>query len=1051
MARIPQEEIERIKREVKLTELAARRGIELVRHGEDNLMGRCPWHEDATPSLCVSPAKNLWHCLGACNVGGDVIEWVMKMENVGFRHAVEMLLGGVDRLTREGKTRIDLPPIELGEDERECLERVAAYYEERLHAATSPQGLEYLEHRGIRNEDFLRSFRIGFADRTLGLRIPESAYKKGRETREALQRAGLFRENGREHFRGCITFPIVDGNGEIVQIYGRKIRDDNRHKHGFHLYLPRPQRGVWNLDGIRESGGTVILCEALIDAATFWCAGYRNVTSAYGVNGFTSEMLEAFKANHVERVLIAYDRDEAGDKAAEHLGLSLAREGMGAFRVVFPRFMDANDYARKVTPSTQSLGLLLHAAEWMGGPKHRGVLGPLPTVLLEREGQVTPATPAMTPHQEPLQPLVVDHHAEVAPAAIEEDPDALLPLAARPVVTPAVVGAINPLPSPPSPPVEPDRSLAVSDYSTIDLSFGDRRYRVRGLEKNLNYNQMKVVLRVARGELVFLDTLDLVAARHRAAYVKQAAVDMGLTEEVIKHDIASVYRQLEQIQEQMIKKTLEPKSAKPSMSEEDMHAAMELCRDPRIFDRLLGDYERCGVVGERVNKLVAFLGAISRLLDDPIAILIQSSSAAGKTKLMDAVLDLTPEEERERYSAMTGQSLFYFEGKSLQHKILAVSEEEGAERAAYALKLLQSEGQLTIASTGKNPTTGRLETQEYRVEGPVMIFLTTTAVEIDEELRNRCIVLTVDEDREQTRAIHELQRAGETLEGMIAREERRSILKLWRNAQRLLRPLRIINPYARLLRFPDGSTRMRRDHPKYLALIRSIALLHQHQRERKIHPHPSGPIEYIEVTKDDIALANELAHEVLGHSIDELSPQTRRLLAVLDENVGRECSKRGLQRCDYRFTNREARDWSGWSDFQVRTHIHKLLDMEYMLLHRGGRGQSFVYELLYDGKGRDGKPFLMGLIEPAELDLRQDPEHRRTNPEHPKGENEHATSIQRAPFEQGSSPEQNGGKPSVEAVLLKKETNNSKKTHRGGNGKASSYPQPVVAQPRGEA
>jgi len=1047
MARIPQEEIERIKSEVKLTELAARRGIELVRHGEDNLMGRCPWHDDDTPSLAISPAKNLWHCLGACSVGGDVIEWVMKMENVGFRHAVEMLLGGVDRLTREGKTRIDLPPIELGEDEGQCLERVAAYYEERLEAATSPQGLEYLEHRGIRNEDFIRRFRIGFADRTLGLRIPESAYKRGRETREALQRAGLFRENGREHFRGCITFPVVDETGEIVQIYGRKIRDDNRHKHGFHLYLPRPQRGVWNLDGIRESGGTVILCEALIDAATFWCAGFRNVTSAYGVNGFTAEMLEAFKAHHVERVLIAYDRDEAGDKAAEHLGLSLAREGMGAFRVIFPRFMDANDYARKVTPARQSLGVLLNAVEWMGGPKHRGIIGPLPTALLERDGQITPPSPAMTPHVEPLQLLAVDHHEDAELAAIEENPKPLSSLAAVSVVAPDLPVVIG---QPPAP-VEPDRSLAVSDYSTIDLSFGDRRYRVRGLEKNLSYNQMKVVLRVARGELVFLDTLDLVAARHRAAYVKQAAVDLGLKEEIIKHDIASVYRQLEQIQEQMIKKTLEPKSARPPMPEEDMHAAMELCRDPRIFDRLLHDYERCGVVGERVNKLVAFLGAVSRLLDDPIAILIQSSSAAGKTKLMDAVLDLTPEEERERYSAMTGQSLFYFEGKSLQHKILAVSEEEGAERAAYALKLLQSEGQLTIASTGKNPTTGRLETQEYRVEGPVMIFLTTTAVEIDEELRNRCIVLTVDEDRQQTRAIHELQRAGETLEGMIAREERKAILELWRNAQRLLRPLRVINPYARLLRFPDGSTRMRRDHPKYLALIRSIALLHQHQRERKIHPHASGPIEYIEVTRGDIALANELAHEVLGRSIDELSPQTRRLLVVLDEAVTRECSKRGMVRYDYRFWQREVREWSGWSDYQVKVHLQKLVSMEYLLIHRGGRGQSFVYELLYDGKGKDGKAFLMGLIEPGELDTTANREHREGEWEHRNPSWEQSGSIQVGTGLAGGSTPEIIEKPSAEAVLLKKETNNSKKTHRGDNGKASSYPQPVVARPRGEA
>ena len=125
---------------------------------------------------------------------------------------------------------------------------------------------------------------------------------------------------------------------------------------------------------------------------------------------------------------------------------------------------------------------------------------------------------------------------------------------------------------------------------------------------------------------------------------------------------------------------------------------------------------------------------------------------------MDAVLAFVPEEERVKYSAMTGQSLFYMGETDLKHKVLAIVEEEGAERASYALKLLQSEGELTIASTGKDPATGKLVTQEYRVEGPVMIFLTTTAIELDEELLNRCLVLTVDEDREQTQAIHRLQR-----------------------------------------------------------------------------------------------------------------------------------------------------------------------------------------------------------------------------------------------------------------------------------------------------
>src|SRR5208282_3077940 len=129
--------------------------------------------------------------------------------------------------------------------------------------------------------------------------------------------------------------------------------------------------------------------------------------------------------------------------------------------------------------------------------------------------------------------------------------------------------------------------------------------------------------------------------------------------------------------------------------------------------------------------------------DEPLGVIIQSSTAAGKTSLMDAVLALVPPEDLVKYSAMTGQSLFYMDQANLQHKILAIVEEEGAERASYALKLLQSEGELTIASTGKDMASGKMVTQEYHVEGPVMIFLTTTEIDVDEELMNRCLVLSV--------------------------------------------------------------------------------------------------------------------------------------------------------------------------------------------------------------------------------------------------------------------------------------------------------------------
>src|SRR5215212_7737182 len=162
------------------------------------------------------------------------------------------------------------------------------------------------------------------------------------------------------------------------------------------------------------------------------------------------------------------------------------------------------------------------------------------------------------------------------------------------------------------------------------------------------------------------------------------------------------------------------------------------------------------------------------------------------------------------------------------------------------------------------------------VEGPTMPVMTTTALEVDDELQNRCIVLTADEDREQTRAIHQRQRKAQTIDGLLSTREANEIHRLQQNVQRLIQPILVANPYAEQLTFLDAKTRTRRDHMKYLTLIRTIVLLHQYQRPHKTRVLASGErVQYIEVIPSDIALANELAHEVLGRSLDELAPQTQ--------------------------------------------------------------------------------------------------------------------------------------------------------------------------------
>ena len=922
MARIPTEELERLKAEIAVERLVEASGVELKPAGKD-LLGRCPFHDDREASLVVTPAKNLWHCF-SCQIGGGPIDWVMKERRVSFRHAVEWLRHGSSDLAAtpcDRGSRLLPAPVSIDAGDAALMDQAIRYYQERLKQ--TPEALAYLARRGLDDAELIERHRLGFADRTLGLRLPEKTRKAGHEIRSRLQKLGLLRESGHEHFNGSIVIPIITPAGEITELYGRKINDNLREGTPHHLYLPGPHRGVWNESAL-ESSKEIILCEALIDALTFWRAGYRNVTASYGIEGFTADHLAAFKRYGTQRVLIAYDRDEAGDRAAEKLAERLTLEGLECYRIQFPKGMDANEYALKLKPADKSLGIVIRKAVWLGkGPAP----AESPGQRVESEDPATPEIPSLA--ASPPPPIVADAH----------------PLADEVVV-----------------------------------SYGDRRYRVRGLAKNLSYETLKINLHIGCGDAYYVDTFDLYSARARHLYIVNAAKDLGVREEVVKTDLGRLLLKLESLQQARIEAALKLEPTAPAMTEAERESALELLRDPKLLDRILADFDTCGLVGERTNKLVGYLAAVSRKLERPLGVLVQSSSAAGKSALMDAVLSFMPEEERIKYSAMTGQSLFYMGETNLKHKILAIVEEEGASRASYALKLLQSEGELTIASTGKDPATGNLVTQEYHVEGPVMIFLTTTAIEIDEELLNRCLVLSVDESRGQTQAIHRLQRERRTLAGLLTGQRKQRILAQHRNAQRLLQPLKVLNPYADRLTFLSDKTRTRRDHEKYLTLIDTIALLHQYQRARRTATQDGETIEYIEATLADIEQANTLAHEVLGRSLDELPPQTRRVLARVIEMVDAQCRTQNMPRAAHRFSRRELREHTGLADTQMRVHLDRLVSLEYVLVHRGMRGQSFVYELLFDGPAQSEAPHLSGLIDTATMARSRGPDPHIAGP-----------------------------------------------------------------------
>ena len=584
----------------------------------------------------------------------------------------------------------------------------------------------------------------------------------------------------------------------------------------------------------------------------------------------------------IAKVTLCFPRTDEGDEGAEQLKEVLSAAEVEIFRALLPSGMDARSFIASSSSSpTEALATVLRQAEWIGGLKPKSP---------------SPAVPVIDP-----------------PAATE-------------VTQP-------------------------TNTADIVIELGDRRWRIRGLGNNLSYERLRVHLFVSRETKdsrtsgFFVDTIELYSARQRNAFIEQAADELALDADIVKKDLGHVLLRLEALQDGQIRATLQPKSATPAMTDSERTAAMDLLRDRKLVERIVADFDRCGVVGESDNALVGYLAATSRKLHHPLAIVVQSSSGSGKSSLMQAVLDFIPEEERRSFSALTGQSIFYMGEADIAHKVLSIAEEEGASRASYALKVLQSEGALTIASTAKEAGTGRLVTHEYRVQGPVAIFTTTTAIDVDEELLSRCIVLAVDERPEQTHAIHERQRQAQTLDGLFARVDREAVLTLHRNAQRLLRPIAIVNPFASELSFTDHRVRARRDHRKYLGLIEAITLLRQHQRSTKTAERNGVGVEYIEVARDDLALADRLVASVVSRGLDDLPPMTKRVLTLLDVMVREAARKQGVDPADVRFTRRDVRERLGVGSTQAWVHLRRLIEGEYLLVHPSRRGRGVVFEL----------------------------------------------------------------------------------------------------------
>ena len=895
-------DIQTLKASLDLVTIIQGYGIALQRKGA-NFGGLCPFHKDTNPSLSVSPAKQLWKCFG-CNEGGDVFRFVMKKEGLSFIQAVRKLCKmdltseDLDRLNQERAQEKGLPrkdPSSVDRPSQEVLQRIVDLWQKGL--AQSSKAQEYLKARGLWARDLLVALWIGYASGNLPKLLPKDG-----KIRRQLIRMGVLNNKGNELFFNRIVVPIVDEAGVLVNVYGRSLDPDSEVPH---LYLPGPQRGVFNPVGIREASA-VILTESIFDALSLMVLGFSNTTASYGTNGFTADHLAALKRAKITRVYCAYDADPAGDHAADQLAHDLAVHGIEVRRVRLP-CKDPNDFLTG------------------GGTKEAF------QALLD-QAVVMPVAGTATPSPSPSQ--------------IEP------PLAVTRETTPS----------------QPSDSA-----ESFEILLGDRTYRVESPPIQTD-RSLLVLLRVTRGDRFHVDTINLYQDQARARFLARAytAFRGQVQKKVLEEDFFAVFDEVE-LRVKTGQDTEGPSTPPSSMSAADREKTLAFLRRPDLIAALLEDITHMGVVGENDNKLLIYLVATSRKLGKPLSISVVSRASGGKSILSNRILDLMPAEDVSRYTRMSPRALFYCAPDRFKHKILFIEEAIGAKEADLPIRSMQSERRLANLVTTTNPKTGELQTQETAAEGP-LTFMTSSVEPLDYETSTRGFEIAIDESPEQTKRVVAHQFYEHTLEGIQGRLATDEIVTRHQNAQRLLEPLLVVNPYARQLRFPSGTLRLRREAGKYLSLIDTVAFLHQLQRQIRTFTHHGTSYRYVEVEPEDVDVANRLMAGCLARALSDLPGTAVTLLLAIRDYVTQQAEDRGLEVEAIPFNRRELRECTAWDDHQLRDNLELLADQEYVEVVGGSFGKRYVYRLSPDhrlivqaGLTVDEKILRLGLTPAGEL------------------------------------------------------------------------------------
>ena len=416
--------------------------------------------------------------------------------------------------------------------------------------------------------------------------------------------------------------------------------------------------------------------------------------------------------------------------------------------------------------------------------------------------------------------------------------------------------------------------------------------------------------------------------------VRKCAERLEVGTSVIRKDLQSLTRELENHRFLLIDN--ETQSQQPftkQLSAREQKEAEAFLKSKNLLEKTNELIGKSGVIGEVDNRLLMYLIFTSRKTNNPLHCISLGSSGVGKTHLQSKVSELIPEEDKIEITVLSANAFYYFNRTELQHKLILIEDLDGAESVLYPLRELQSKKRITKTVVHKDRK-GNTKTIHLTVEGPVSVAGCTTQESIYEDNSNRSFLLYIDESAEQDIRIMNYQRAVSA--GQVNEQEQHTSRELLQNCQRILKPIKVINPYAEYLELPQSVFKPRRTNSHYLQFIEAITFYCQWQRQKE-YDEITGE-EYIETTIEDIQEANALITEVLLRKSDTITGATRNHLETLKTYL-----KTNNQTT---FTNSEIRRQLRIKESTLRNYHKQLLAEDYIKRVKKVKTKSYCFEIV---------------------------------------------------------------------------------------------------------